>query len=135
MTLLEAIAEHRFDACIGGARRDEEKARAKERIFSLPRRIRPVAAEGAAARAVDLFNTRVHPGEHMRVFPISNWTELDVWQYIARERLALPRIYFAHEREVIARRGLLVPLTDGDAAARRRDASRRARCAFAPSAT
>jgi sulfate adenylyltransferase subunit 2 len=112
VTLLEAIEEHGFDAAIGGARRDEEKARAKERIFSFrdefgqwdPRNQRPELWE--------LYNTRVHPGEHVRVFPISNWTELDVWQYIAREGLELPPIYYAHQREIVRRNGLLVPVTD-----------------------
>jgi len=111
VTLLEAIEEFRFDAAIGGARRDEEKARAKERVFSFrdafgqwdPRQQRP--------ELWDLYNTRVHPGEHVRVFPISNWTELDVWQYIARERLAVPSIYYAHRRAVVRRAGLLVPVT------------------------
>ncbi len=111
VTLLEAIDEFRFDALIGGARRDEEKARAKERIFShrdsfgqwLPKAQRP--------ELWTLFNTRLHPGEHFRVFPISNWTELDVWQYIARERIALPSLYYSHPREVVERRGLLVPVT------------------------
>jgi sulfate adenylyltransferase subunit 2 len=112
VTLLEAIEEHGFDAAIGGARRDEEKARAKERIFSFrdafgqwdPRNQRP--------ELWDLYNTRVHTGEHVRVFPISNWTELDVWQYIARENLELPSIYYAHTRPVVRRQGLLVPITD-----------------------
>jgi sulfate adenylyltransferase subunit 2 len=111
VTLLEAIEEHRFDALIGGARRDEEKARAKERIFShrdsfgqwLPKEQRP--------ELWTLFNTRHRPGEHFRVFPISNWTELDVWLYIAREGIALPSIYYRHEREVLRRKGLLVPVT------------------------
>jgi sulfate adenylyltransferase subunit 2 len=111
VTLLEAIEEHRFDALIGGARRDEEKARAKERIFShrdvfgqwQPKEQRP--------ELWTLFNTRHRPGEHFRVFPISNWTELDVWQYIARERIALPSLYYRHEREVVRRKGLLVPVT------------------------
>ena len=111
VTLLEAIEEFRFDALIGGARRDEEKARAKERLFShrdsfgqwQPRQQRP--------ELWTLFNTRLHPGEHFRVFPISNWTELDVWQYIAREQLQLPSLYYAHPREVVQRRGLLVPVT------------------------
>ena len=112
VTLLDAIREFEFDALFGGARRDEEKARAKERILSHrdetgqwdPRNQRP--------ELWSLFNARLHPGEHLRVFPISNWTELDVWQYIAREKLAVPSIYFAHEREVVERRGLLVPVTD-----------------------
>jgi len=107
VTLLDAIAEHRFDACIGGARRDEERARAKERIFSLrdafggwdPRAQRP--------ELWDIYNARVRPGENLRVFPISNWTELDVWRYVAREGLKLPSIYFAHERSVFERDGML----------------------------
>jgi sulfate adenylyltransferase subunit 2 len=106
-TLLDAIAEHRLDALFGGARRDEERSRAKERIFSLrddfggwdPRRQRP--------EPWDLYNARIHPGEHLRVFPLSNWTELDVWQYIALEALEVPSIYFAHEREVFRRDGML----------------------------
>jgi sulfate adenylyltransferase subunit 2 len=111
VTLLETIAEHGFDACIGGARRDEEKARAKERIFSFRDEFGQWDPKAQRPELWDLYNTRVHPGENMRVFPISNWTELDVWQYIARERLELPPIYFAHERAVIPRNGLLVPLT------------------------
>ena len=111
VTLLEAIEELGFDAAIGGARRDEEKARAKERVFSFrdesgqwnPRDQRP--------ELWSLYNARVGPREHVRVYPISNWTELDVWQYIARERLAVPSLYFAHRREVVRRRGLLVPVT------------------------
>ncbi|WP_026354502.1 sulfate adenylyltransferase subunit CysD [Massilia niastensis] len=111
VTLLETIAEYGFDACIGGARRDEEKARAKERIFSFRDEFGQWDPKAQRPELWDLYNTRVHPGENMRVFPISNWTELDVWQYIAREKLALPNIYFAHERQVIPRNGLLVPLT------------------------
>src|SRR5215204_1745743 len=106
-TLLDAIAEHRFDAAIGGARRDEERARAKERIFSFrddfgqwnPRAQRP--------ELWNLYNGRLRRGEQVRVFPISNWTELDVWQYVARERLEMPSIYFAHERQVFRRDGML----------------------------
>ena len=111
VTLLETIAEYGFDACIGGARRDEEKARAKERIFSFRDEFGQWDPKAQRPELWDLYNTRVHPGENMRVFPISNWTELDVWQYIAREQLALPSIYFAHQRDVIPRNGLLVPLT------------------------
>jgi sulfate adenylyltransferase subunit 2 len=111
VTLLETIAEHGFDACIGGARRDEEKARAKERIFSFRDEFGQWDPKAQRPELWDLYNTRVHPGENMRVFPISNWTELDVWQYIAREKLALPSIYYAHQRQVIPRNGLLVPLT------------------------
>ncbi|GAA2488515.1 sulfate adenylyltransferase subunit CysD [Streptomyces thermolineatus] len=110
--LTDAIREHRFDAVFGGGRRDEEKARAKERVFSLrdefsqwdPRRQRP--------ELWNLYNGRHAPGEHVRVFPLSNWTELDVWQYIAREKIELPSIYYAHEREVFSRNGMW--LTPGD---------------------
>ncbi|RJX31041.1 MAG: sulfate adenylyltransferase subunit CysD [Oxalobacter sp.] len=112
VTLLEAIEEFKFDACIGGARRDEEKARAKERIFSFRDDFGQWDPKAQRPELWSLYNTRVHPGENMRVFPISNWTELDIWQYIAREKLALPSIYYAHERQVIPRNGLLVPLTD-----------------------
>jgi len=112
VTLLEAIEEYKFDACIGGARRDEEKARAKERIFSFRDEFGQWNPKAQRPELWDLYNTCVHSGQNMRVFPISNWTELDVWQYIEREELALPPIYFAHERQVIARKGLWVPLTD-----------------------
>ncbi len=111
VTLLETIARYKFDACIGGARRDEEKSRAKERIFSFRDEFGAWDPKAQRPELWDLYNTRVHPGENMRVFPISNWTELDVWQYIAREQLALPSLYFAHTRQVIPRNGLLVPLT------------------------
>ncbi|HEY9573135.1 MAG TPA: sulfate adenylyltransferase subunit CysD [Pusillimonas sp.] len=110
-TLLEAIEEFGFDACIGGARRDEEKARAKERVFSFRNEFGQWDPKAQRPELWNLFNTKVHPGENMRVFPISNWTELDVWQYIARERLSLPSIYYAHERLVVQRNGLLVPVT------------------------
>jgi sulfate adenylyltransferase subunit 2 len=111
-TLLDAIEEHRFDAAFGGARRDEERARAKERIFSFrddfgqwdPRRQRP--------ELWNLYNGRVRPGEHVRVFPLSNWTELDVWEYIRAEELELPSIYFAHEREVFERDGMIYAASD-----------------------
>jgi sulfate adenylyltransferase subunit 2 len=111
-TLLDAIEEHRFDAAFGGARRDEERARAKERIFSFrddfgqwdPRRQRP--------ELWNLYNGRVRQGEHVRVFPISNWTELDVWEYVRSEGLELPPIYFAHEREVFSRDGMLYAVSE-----------------------
>ena len=112
VTLLEAIEEFRFDALIGGARRDEEKARAKERIFSHRDRFGQWQPKDQRPELWTLFNTRLRQGEHFRVFPISNWTELDVWQYIARESVALPSIYFAHQRQVVERRGLLVPVTE-----------------------
>ncbi len=111
VTLLEAIEEFGFDACIGGARRDEEKARAKERIFSFRDEFGQWDPKAQRPELWSLFNTRVHPGENMRVFPISNWTELDVWQYIDREGLELPSLYYSHVRPVVRRRGLLVPVT------------------------
>jgi sulfate adenylyltransferase subunit 2 len=108
VTLLDAIAERRFDAAFGGARRDEDKARAKERVLSFrdafgqwdPRNQRPELWQ--------LYNTRVRPGEHLRAFPISDWTELDVWRYIAADGVALPALYFSHDREVVARDGMLL---------------------------
>ena len=112
VTLLEAIEEFRFDALIGGARRDEEKARAKERIFSHRDSFGQWQPKDQRPELWTLFNTRLAPGEHFRVFPISNWTELDVWQYIERENVALPSIYYTHKREVVERRGLLVPVTE-----------------------
>ena len=112
VTLLEAIEEFRFDALIGGARRDEEKARAKERIFSHRDGFGQWQPKSQRPELWTLFNTRLHPGEHFRVFPISNWTELDVWQYIEREQVALPSLYYAHRRDVVQRRGLLVPVTE-----------------------
>jgi len=111
VTLLEAIEEFGFDALIGGARRDEEKARAKERIFSHRDSFGQWQPKAQRPELWTLFNHKLQPGEHFRVFPISNWTELDVWQYIARERIALPSIYYTHKREVVDRRGLLVPVT------------------------
>ena len=122
ITLLDAIEEHGFDAAFGGARRDEERARAKERIMSFrddfgqwdPRRQRP--------ELWNLYNGRVRRGEHVRVFPLSNWTELDVWEYIAAEGLELPSIYFAHEREVFARDGMLYAVSAHVDARRRRGA-------------
>jgi sulfate adenylyltransferase subunit 2 len=112
VTLLDAIAEHRFDAAFGGARRDEERARAKERVFSFrddhgqwdPRAQRP--------ELWNLYNGAIAQGEHVRVFPISNWTELDVWRYIREEKLELPSIYFAHERDVFERDGMLYAVSD-----------------------
>ena len=112
VTLLEAIEEFRFDALIGGARRDEEKARAKERIFSHRDSFGQWQLKAQRPELWTLFNTRLQPGEHFRVFPISNWTELDVWQYIEREQVELPSIYYAHQRQVIERKGLLVPVTE-----------------------
>jgi sulfate adenylyltransferase subunit 2 len=111
VTLLEAIEELGFDAAIGGARRDEEKARAKERIFSFRDEFGQWNPRNQRPELWDLYNARVGAGEHVRVFPISNWTELDVWQYIAREALELPSIYYAHRREVVRWKGFLVPVT------------------------
>ncbi|HNH35040.1 MAG TPA: sulfate adenylyltransferase subunit CysD [Rhodocyclaceae bacterium] len=112
VTLLEAIEEFGFDACIGGARRDEEKARAKERIFSFRDEFGQWDPKNQRPELWNLFNARVHKGENIRAFPISNWTELDVWQYIEREGLELPSIYFAHTRPVVRKGDLLQPVTD-----------------------
>lgn len=111
VTLLETIAENGFDALMGGARRDEEKARAKERIFSFRDEFGQWDPKAQRPELWSLYNAKLHKGENMRVFPISNWTELDIWQYIARENLELPPIYYSHKREVIRRKGLLVPVT------------------------
>ena len=111
VTLLEAIEEFGFDACIGGARRDEEKARAKERIFSFRDEFGQWDPKNQRPELWDLYNARSFKGENIRVFPISNWTEIDVWQYIEREHLALPSIYFAHQRPLVRRGGGLLPVT------------------------
>ena len=111
VTLLDAVAEFGFDALIGGARRDEEKARAKERIFSVRDAWGAWDPKNQRPELWSLYNARVVPREHLRVFPISNWTELDVWQYIAREGLELPSIYYAHRRPVVRRGAALVPVT------------------------
>jgi sulfate adenylyltransferase subunit 2 len=107
VTLLDAITEHQFDAAFGGARRDEERARAKERILSFRNEFGQWEPQNQRPELWSLYNGRLHKGEHARVFPISNWTELDVWQYIAEEQLEVPSIYFAHDREVFARDGML----------------------------
>ena len=112
VTLLDAVKELEFDALFGGARRDEEKARAKERILSHRDEFGQWDPRNQRPELWSLYNARLAPGEHLRVFPLSNWTELDIWQYIAREELAVPRIYFAHDREVVERNGLLAPVTD-----------------------
>ncbi len=111
VTLLDAITEFGFDACIGGARRDEEKARAKERVFSFRDEFGQWDPKNQRPELWSLYNARIRKGENIRAFPISNWTELDVWQYIAREQLTLPSIYFAHRRPVVRRGGALVPVT------------------------
>jgi sulfate adenylyltransferase subunit 2 len=108
VTLLDAIEEHRFDALFGGARRDEEKARAKERVFSFRDEFGQWDPKTQRPELWNLYNTRLHRGEHIRVFPLSNWTELDVWSYIEREELDIPSIYYAHERQVFERDGLLL---------------------------
>ncbi len=119
-TLLDAIAQHGFDAAFGGARRDEERARAKERVFSFRDDFGQWDPKVQRPELWSLYNGRIHKGEHVRVFPISNWTELDVWQYIAEERLQVPPIYFAHTRQVFRRDGMLyamgpnVELIDGE---------------------
>ena len=112
VTLLEAIEEFGFDACIGGARRDEEKARAKERIFSFRDEFGQWDPKNQRPELWDLYNARSFKGENIRVFPISNWTEIDVWQYIEREHLELPSIYFAHRRPLVRRSGGLLPVTE-----------------------
>lgn len=111
-TLLAAIEEFKFDCAIGGARRDEEKARAKERIFSFRDAFGQWDPKNQRPEIWNLYNTRINPGEHMRVFPLSNWTELDVWQYIDREKLEIPSIYFSHRRKVVRRDGQWLPVSD-----------------------
>jgi sulfate adenylyltransferase subunit 2 len=120
VTLLDAIAEHGFDAAFGGARRDEERARAKERVFSFRDDFGQWDPKSQRPELWSLYNGRIRKGEHVRVFPISNWTELDVWQYIANERLEIPSIYYSHNRRVFQRDGMLyahsdyVQLIDGE---------------------
>ncbi len=111
-TLLDAIQEHGFDAVFGGARRDEEKARAKERVFSLRDEFGQWDPKSQRPELWSLYNGRIRRGQHMRVFPISNWTEMDVWQYIERERLEVPPIYYAHERDVFRRDGMWLAPSD-----------------------
>ncbi|MCC7067486.1 MAG: sulfate adenylyltransferase subunit CysD [Burkholderiales bacterium] len=112
VTLLETIEANRFDALVGGARRDEEKARAKERVFSHRDAFGQWQPRAQRPELWSLYNAHLAPGEHFRVFPISNWTELDVWQYIAREGIEVPSIYYHHRRPVVERGGLLVPVTE-----------------------
>ena len=113
MTLLDAIAEHGFDAAFGGARRDEERARAKERIFSFRDDFGQWDPKNQRPELWNLYNGRIKKGENVRVFPLSNWTELDVWEYIDQEELEVPSIYFAHEREVFRRDGMLYAWREG----------------------
>lgn len=112
ITLLEAIEENEFDCCIGGARRDEEKARAKERIMSFRDEFGQWDPKNQRPELWNLYNAKVHKGENIRAFPISNWTEMDVWQYIERENLELPSIYYAHKRDIVRKNGAIVPVTD-----------------------
>jgi sulfate adenylyltransferase subunit 2 len=112
ITLLDAIEEFRFDAAFGGARRDEEKARAKERFFSHRDEFGQWDPKNQRPELWNLFNGKKHPGEHFRVFPLSNWTEMDVWQYIAAEKIPIPNIYFTHRREVVNRNGTLLAKSD-----------------------
>ncbi len=111
-TLLDTIEEFSFDACIGGARRDEEKARAKERIFSVRDEFGQWNPKLQRPELWNIYNGRIHKGENVRVFPISNWTELDIWNYIKRENIELPSIYFAHERDVLLHEGQLVAVSE-----------------------
>ena len=111
-TLLAAVEEFRFDCLIGGARRDEEKARAKERFFSFRDAFGQWDPKNQRPELWNLYNARINPGEHMRAFPLSNWTELDVWEYIKREKLEVPTIYFSHRRKAVRRNGQWLPLTD-----------------------
>jgi sulfate adenylyltransferase subunit 2 len=113
VTLLDAIAEHGFDAAFGGARRDEERARAKERVFSFRDDFGQWDPKSQRPELWNLYNGRIKKGENVRVFPISNWTELDVWEYIDEEELEVPSIYFAHEREVFRRDGMLYAWREG----------------------
>jgi sulfate adenylyltransferase subunit 2 len=112
VTLLDAIAEHGFDAAFGGARRDEERARAKERVFSFRDDFGQWDPKSQRPELWALYNARINKGEHVRVFPISNWTELDVWQYIAAEGLEIPSIYYSHNRQVFERDGMLYAYSD-----------------------
>lgn len=111
-TLLDSIEEFKFDCCIGGARRDEEKARAKERVFSVRDEFGQWNPKLQRPELWNIYNGRIHKGENVRVFPISNWTELDIWNYIRKENIELPSIYFAHERKVIVHEGQLVAISD-----------------------
>jgi sulfate adenylyltransferase subunit 2 len=110
--LLDAVEKYRFDALFGGARRDEEKARAKERVFSFRDEFGQWDPRNQRPELWGLYNARIHTGESIRVFPLSNWTELDVWHYVAREGIALPEIYFAHDREVVDRAGMLYAVNE-----------------------
>jgi sulfate adenylyltransferase subunit 2 len=112
VTLLDGIVQHRFDAVLGGARRDEEKARAKERVFSIRDEFGQWDPRNQRPELWDLYNGRIAAGEHVRIFPLSNWTELDIWRYIAREHLEIPSLYYAHHRPVVERDGMLLGVTE-----------------------
>jgi sulfate adenylyltransferase subunit 2 len=112
VTLLDGIVQHRFDAVLGGARRDEEKARAKERVFSIRDEFGQWDPRNQRPELWDLYNGRIAHGEHVRIFPLSNWTELDIWRYIARENLEIPSLYYAHQRPVFERDGMLLGVTE-----------------------
>ncbi len=111
ITLLDGITRHKFDAVLGGARRDEEKARAKERVFSIRDEFGQWDPRNQRPELWDLYNGRIAPGEHVRIFPLSNWTELDIWRYIARDDIEVPSIYYAHQRQVMERDGMLLGVT------------------------
>ena len=135
VTLLRAIRENKFDAAFGGARRDEEKARAKERVFSFRDEFGQWDPKAQRPELWNLYNGRHHKGEHIRVFPLSNWTEFDIWSYIGAEKITLPSIYFAHRRKVFQPRRHAAGGAPAHAAARRRAGVRDDRCDSAPSAT
>ncbi len=134
-TLLRAIEEGRYDAVFGGARRDEEKARAKERFFSFRDAFGQWDPKNQRPELWDLYNGRHNPGEHIRVFPLSNWTELDVWRYIAREGIEVPSLYYAHEREVFERDGMILGVTPVSPPREGETVSAPARCATGRSVT
>ena len=134
-TLLDALEAGGFDAAFGGARRDEERARAKERILSFRDEFGQWDPRAQRPEPWSLYNGRIKKGEQVRVFPLSNWTELDIWRYIELENLELPSIYFAHEREVFERDGILLAVSEYAAAGQREKARRSNGCATAPSAT
>ena len=133
--LLAAVEKYRFDALFGGARRDEEKARAKERMFSFRDEFGQWDPKNQRPELWSLYNGRHHPGESIRVFPLSNWTELDVWHYIAKEQIPLPSIYYAHEREVVERDGMFYAVNEFIRCRGRRDRRGPHGCATARSAT
>ena len=133
--LLAAIEEFRFDCCIGGARRDEEKARAKERFFSFRDSFGQWDPKNQRPEIWNLYNARLNPGENMRVFPLSNWTEMDVWEYIRKEKLEVPSIYFSHRRKCVRRQRPVAAGQRPRAAASRASRSKTSSSASAPSAT